>query len=680
MTSSGNHPVSTTQTELETPVQHEKKINRKRLVNMLNYLNFKDGLILVNLKHPRYDHTITLPAHPEPCLGEQLECRWDETTELPAQIASYSLTSFTISDDKKLLLVVPELLQLGNQGASFILPNACQEIRIRRNQRHTCEQVNVQFLQNGAIFPGKLINFNLDSLQVELTTRPPQTFFWINSTETACISFRVQGETLYSGSCRILKQSPGQTKRTLILAPTKDHIQRFRPKTFRSTRYQLAPSPNIRFKHPLTGKLTELKISNISGSGFSVEERLDSAVLLPGLIIPEMELVFANQSCIHCRAQVIYSKTNQTNRENNLLSCGLTILDMEISCHIQLMATLHQTHDPNSYLCNQVDPEALWKFFFESGFIYPNKYTAIQADKKGFKETYLKLYTQNPDIARHFIYQDKGAILGHMSMLRFYSNTWLIQHHAAKQAESKRAGLIVLSQIGRSANDSHSLYSAHMNFVMCYFRPENRFPMRVFGGVAEHYQNPKECSIDSFIYYFFNQEKMTSEVLPYSWEMADANTQDLDELARYYEHVSGGLMLNALDLESGRPDNNELTARYQALGFSRFHTSLSLKREGVLKAIFIVNLSDVGLNMSSLTNCIKVIVLDQNDFPQEILNQTLSFLLSTYNLQEMPVLLYPQSYATNTGLEYDKIYNLWVLNCHNLDPYFQFCERFTSRI
>ncbi len=678
MNPSDSHPAPAPATCQSSTIQHTREVPRKRLVNMLNYLNFQDGLIQVNLKHPRYDQTVTLSAHPEPCLGKQLECRWDASAELPAQIDSYSLTNFTISDSRQ-LLVKPQLLQLNDQGVSFILPHACQEIRVRRTKRHDCEQVKVQFLQNGAVFPGRLINFSLDSFQVELTTRPPQTFLWINGAETVTLSFTVGQETLYSGICRILKQTPNQTKRILVLTPISDQIRRFKPKIFRSTRNQLTPSPNIRFVHPLSGKLIELKITNISGSGFAVEERLDSAVLIPGLIIPQMKLVFPNQSTIPCRTQVIYSKLDQSDPEQNLLQCGLTILDMEISCHVQLMASLHQAHDPNSYLCNQIDPETLWKFFFESGFIYPHKYAEIQANKQGFKETYLKLYTQNPDIARHFIYQDKGAILGHMSMVRFHSNTWLIHHHAAAQSESKRTGLIVLNQAGRSLNDSQSLYSAHMNFVMCYFRPENRFPMRIFGGVAQHYQNPKECSIDPFSYSIFRQpEQGGTRPLP-PWDVAEVVTQDLDELARYYEHVSGGLMLNALDLEAGSVDDHELSTRYRALGFSRSHARFSLKKEGVLKAIFLVSLSDIGLNMSSLTNCIKVIVLDPQDLPRQTLNQMLSFLLDSFNQQEMPVLLYPQSYAAHVGITSDKTYNLWVLNCHNLDPYFQFCERFTRR-
>ena len=115
---------------------------------------------------------------------------------------------------------------------------------------------------------------------------------------------------------------------------------------------------------------------------------------------------------------------------------------------------------------------------------------AIQKNKKQIKETYAKIYTRNPHIARHFIYQDKGTIFGHMAMLRFYESAWMIHHHAARKSALNKAGLIVLDQIGRMINDSHRLYSLHMDYMMCYFRPDNKFPNRVFGGAARNINDP----------------------------------------------------------------------------------------------------------------------------------------------------------------------------------------------
>ncbi len=228
---------------------------------------------------------------------------------------------------------------------------------------------------------------------------------------------------------------------------------------------------------------------------------------------------------------------------------------MDIQDHLKLIALLHQTKNKNSYICNHVDLDALWNFFFETGFIYPDKYAVIQKNKKQIKETYAKIYTRNPHIARHFIYQDKGTIYGHMAMIRFYESAWMIHHHAARKSSANKAGLIVLDQIGRMINDSHRLYSLHMDYMICYYRPDNKFPSRVFGGAAKSIKDPKGCSLDGFAYFHFNNRIRSTPDLPDGWRISETRPEDLQELVDFYEHTSGGLMLEAIDL---KPEKMEL--------------------------------------------------------------------------------------------------------------------------
>jgi hypothetical protein len=393
------------------------------------------------------------------------------------------------------------------------------------------------------------------------------------------------------------------------------------------------------------------------------------------MIIPDLELNFANSFKIECKAQVVYRKIITEKENGNWVQCGLALLDMDVDDHGRLSALLHQAKDGKSYICSQVNLEDLWIFFFESGFIYPQKYTFIQANKEKIKETYKKLYTQNPNIAKHFTYQDKGRILAHMAMVRFCKNSWMIQHHAADRSVSSRAGVSVLDQIGRFINDSHRLYSIRMNFVFCYFRPENKFPNRVFGGVARNIKDPKGCSLDTFVYIRY-QKKFASELsLSEPWELIKTRPEDFIELEAFYEASSGGLMLNALELEPDSQDIDELSREYQRLGFKRKRHFFSLKKDGILKAVVMVNISDIGLNLADLTNCIKVIVIDSDDLPSEIFHLIFSKLSTEYEQNEIPVLLYPVSYAENYSIPYEKLYHLWVLNMQYTDHYFKYINR-----
>ena len=260
-------------------------------------------------------------------------------------------------------------------------------------------------------------------------------------------------------------------------------------------------------------------------------------------------------------------------------------------------------------------------------------------------------------------------------MLRFYDNAWLIHHHAARNNDYNKAGLMVLNQIGRFNTDSHRLYSLHMDFVMCYYRPENKFPNRVFGGAYRNIKNRKICSQDQFAYFHTNADDSLPESDLHQWELALARDEDLRELANYYEHESGGLMINALNLEPGNTDQTDLSKEYQKLGFKRQRYVYALKRYGNLKAIFIFNLSDIGLNLSDLTNCIKTIVIDSQNLSASILSRTLITLIRKHDQETMPVLLYPREYAENVSLPIEKHYNMWVMSPQYSDDYFRYLKR-----
>ena len=159
------------------------------------------------------------------------------------------------------------------------------------------------------------------------------------------------------------------------------------------------------------------------------------------------------------------------------------------------------------------------------------------------------------------------------------------------------------------------------------------------------------------------------------WSLSATQAEDLLELETYYEAVSGGLMVTAFDLDPETLSIDDVADEYQRLGFRRERYLYSLKKDGKLRAIVMINLSDIGMNMSDLTNCIKIIVTDPNDMPKSILYLMLSLLFEKYNQKRMPVLLYPVSYVEIESISYETFYTLWVLNLQNLDDYFRFLTR-----
>ena len=164
------------------------------------------------------------------------------------------------------------------------------------------------------------------------------------------------------------------------------------------------------------------------------------------------------------------------------------------------------------------------------------------------------------------------------------------------------------------------------------------------------------------------------------WRLVKADREDLSELKNFYELNSGGLMLKALELEPDSEDINELAEAYTQCGLKRERYLFSLKKENVLKAIFILNISDVGLNLSELTNGITAIVIDPDKLTKDILYAALSCQLEKSEQNQSPVLLYPDSQLEDAVIPDEKLYRLWIVDTKCGDRYFRYMHRLLRRI
>jgi len=663
-----------------TADENRLPLSRAYLVNKINLINFFDRTVILKFKHAKYDRTLTLDLKPQPCQGDRLYFRWPPESLTYKKLLPYQIRFLLINDGKILIRVEAKTISLHETGLCLQLPEICHQYGNRKMSRHAGRHVDVQMIQSSSLFRGTLLDFNAVSLRVELKAGTHQAFEWINPENSVSVILSEGPLTYYSGECKILRRSRCRATRRYVLEPIRQEINRYRQKEFRSDRVELTPSPDISFTHPLTKKRLSLKVIDLSGSGFSVEEDERNSQLITGLIIPELELRFADNVSVKCKTQVVYRKVCEEEKLGVWTKSGLAILDMDLDNNVKLLSLLHQANNRYSYICNNVDLNELWDFFFETGFIYPDKYVYIEANKEHIKNIYKKLYTQSPGIARHFIYQEKGTIMGHMAMVRFYENSWLIQHHAARKSALNKAGLIVLKQIGHFINDSYRLNAIHLRYVIMYYRPDNKFPSRIFGGAAEHFNDRKCCSIDPFAYTHIPVPNAEVEALPDAWELIRAQAEDLTELADYYESESGGLMLNALDLEPEQTGDSGLEQEYRRLGFKKAKHIFALKAEGLLKAIILVNVSDIGLNLSNLTNCLKFIVLDKEELTAEILTSGVQHIYNKIGLEELTVLGFPVAFADAIQLPYEKVYNMWVMNTRFSDPYFRYLQRLLKHV
>ena len=671
-------PVASPAAEHEPTAQ---TINLYQLINKLNHLNFIDQPVYVNFRHKKYPRTVSIKAKPQPCQDEHLTCQWEqEVSSIVNHPGLYEFENIIIPSGKRFLVVEPEIADIDAQTVGFVLPETCCAADARNTRRHRCAGIHVYVTQNGALYYGSMVDFSAFSFRVQVKTAPPQTFDWIDAELPVHVILFDGNKTLYSGECRITKQTHGHKERYWVMETVSRSARRFRPKEFRSKRYHLVPFPTISFAHPFSKQTVNLNVLNLSGSGLAVEEEASQAVLFPGLIIPELQIRFADGSYATCATQVIYSRANDEDPAAGMLQCGIAILDMPVEDHIKVLALLQQANDKHAHVCNRVDLDDLWNFFFETGFIYPGKYEFIEKNKAQIKQTYNKLYSESPKIARHFIYQKRGEILGHVAMLRFYQHTWLIHHHAAIRSALNKSGIVVLDQIGQFANDSHRLDSLNMQYLACFYQPTNKFPSRVFGGAKQSINNHEACSTEAFAYFHQETPHAQPEMLPVGWKLRPAGAEDLLDLQSVHEKTSGGLMIRAMGLDEDTEKFDELADTYREIGLIRDRHLFALEHNCELKAVIMVNLSDLGLNMSDLTNCITVFVMNRNELSAAIIQHVCTRLIKQFKQAYLPVLLHPAKDAAALKIATEKEYIFWTLNTNYGDEYFRYIKRLVKFI
>ena len=201
----------------------------------------------------------------------------------------------------------------------------------------------------------------------------------------------------------------------------------------------------------------------------------------------------------------------------------------------------------------------------------------------------------------------------------------------------------------------------------------------MFGEFARMLSNRKWCSVDSFAFAGFQFGGRAAGRGDDGWTLSAASAEDLFELVRFYECSSGGLAMKALELEPEAMGRPTIDGEFAKLGLKREKTLFSLTRGGKLKAIFMALVSDMGLNMSGLTNCIHVFVTDSEGLTSDVLYRHLDLLSPRYSEAEIPLLVYPVSFVDDQSIPHEKVYNLWAFDTRYTSRFYEYMQRILKK-
>ena len=657
--------------DLNNVLESAKVIDEKSLKNRLNHAHFMDKHILILLRHLKYDDNVIVKAKFGPCLGSELTCQF--LADCPSQInfQKYAFLHLIIDNGQSVILIPATLKTMNKRSFSLNLPQEGYVVGQRQIRRYSCEEIDVEMVQRGLVIKGELSDYSPKGFCVKLSHMPFKGFARSPGSDVlTMVHLSRDQQSLFSGLCRCIRQQEGLNYANVVLVPAENQVQGSESEKARKPTQNIPLTPSIVFDHPFFGKKMQLDVSDISTSGFSVFEPRDEGVLIQGMIIPELTIEFSGAVGMECSVQVI----SRLEMGKKKVRCVFTILDMDINSYSQLSHILANSLDAHAHVSNRVEMDELWEFFFESGFIYPEKYGMLSCNRKLFKDTYVRLYRDNPEISKHFTYQKNGRIYGHISMTRAYERAWMIHHHAARSVEGRRAGFSVLKQIMLYLDDIHRLPSAKMDYAMSFFRPENKFPDRVFGGFARDLGNPRGCSMDLFSYLSY-ANLVSGATLLKGWTFGECSQLDLWELDRFYSNYSGGLLIDAMGLRQNNLSEESLTEVYGRYGFLRNTMTYALKYKEELNAVLIVDQSDLGFNLSELLNGIRILVVNIDGLAWRVLSMAIAQLVGKSSMVEVPILLYPFEYVKDKGLLYEKQYYAWALDVRCGNEYMEYMHK-----
>ncbi len=650
---------------------HAPVIKQKDLIKTLHYLHFSNTPVLVLLSDSKHREDYLIQSHLESCSAKEILCRWpQEVIPVPTNMTPLNLI---VEDGLSLTLLPIRIINRYEEGFSFQIPEEGRLLGKRRVGRHVCRDIDIILTQDGFVARGKLIDFSPLAFLVRVTPDTNSSLIWMNTHNPCMICFYANGRILFSGSCRCIRQTGDLREREIVLSPIGNEIRRLQKRKTRAPRLRITPPLVANFAHPFVQKPIQRDIHNLSFTGFAVVEKSDESLLMPGMIIPATEILDSGTLKLNCDVQVIYRHELPKGK----ICYGMAFLDMDFKSYRHLSHIMVHAGNPQACFSSELNTDALWKFFFDTSFIYPKKYHMVQSCREEFKETYRKLYREDQEIEAHFTYQENGRIYGHVSIFRAYQRAWMVHHLAARPLNGKHTGLTVLKNVLRFFDGLYRYPSIQMDHMLFYFRPENHFPNLFFGGFARDLGNQRACSLDLFAY-MNHPTDIPQEPFPQGWQLTDFSNSHLPELEHFYRHSSDGLLLDVLRLGQTDEGSESLKDIYLRYGFLRNWRTYALHKEQSLKAVLVVNRSSAGLNLSELLNSIKIIVTDPAGLPWKILINALSRLTPEFQTDVVPLLIYPAHYPSEQGLKVDKNYFLWILDTQYGKEYLEYMEKKTT--
>jgi len=429
------------------------------------------------------------------------------------------------------------------------------------------------------------------------------------------------------------------------------------------------PSPSrpmvVELVSPLLSGPTVKSVLDISGAGFSFEMDAEAELFPPGMCFTALVLRFG-ESEIRCRGQV--RNLARIAERDGTLHCGVEFEALDESTRVQLADFIMRGRFPDLRDGREAPFDKLWQFFLQTNFMYPEKQRKLVPILPDIRRTFHLANARPNRVFKSVVFTRGNDIDGYVSGLRAYRNTWMSQHLAA--AGGGRGGRLLNFGLAEYFGQNVDL-----EYFKIFYRPENRWPARVFGGFARNVDDLQVSDLRIFGYFTLPTEPAVVPPAP-EIEVIEPAAGDLALVERHFVASERGLMLRADDLTRGSLGLVELNEEYAKLGLERHRRILLAVDRGVPAGFALAEVSSPGLNLSELLSAFSIHLFEENERAPQVRHALVRSLLRLYREAGRPfaVGLVPSEHLgryQHLSLRSVKRYACWT--CHR-SLYLRFCD------
>ncbi|HEX9100566.1 MAG TPA: PilZ domain-containing protein, partial [Polyangia bacterium] len=302
-------------------------------------------------------------------------------------------------------------------------------------------------------------------------------------------------------------------------------------------------------------------------------------------------------------------------REGAQLRCGIELGDLEEAEARRLANFVMRLRYPTVDDGSDVGVDELLEFFRATGFLYPEKEELLAPVMPEVRDTFARSYAQPSDVFKAVVAREDGELVGHVSGIRAYRNTWMPTHLAA--LPTKHVGHLL--NLGAA---DYFLQTADFEYFKIYFHADSKWPARIFGGFARMQRDATQSHLRGYRHVMLSTDAPLGGS-PIGIDVLEASPDDLAVVERHFVTREPGLVMRADDLTRQTLQLSELNRSFSELGLYRRRRVLMAMRRNVCVGFALAEVSSAGLNLSEALSAFQIFVTDAGRAEDEAVRRAL---------------------------------------------------------